>query len=164
MPWTTEIIRSERLTLRCPIDDDRVAIVRILTDRAVREFLGGPVSGSVVARFEALPIGEQEGLFVAVLTETGQTIGTFAIEDERADRELSYQLLPEFWGFGFALEACSALLGWFWQTTELESTIAVTHSLNTRSKTLLQRLGFGADREFEEDEMPHTQMRLQRPA
>ena len=118
MAWTNALITTRRVTLRCPTDEDRPAISRVLTDPDVRRFLGGPVSDEDLAAFASRPIGRQTGLFVAVLAETGRTIGTFALDDQRDDRELSYQLLPEFWGQGLALEACGALLTWGW--TELD--------------------------------------------
>jgi RimJ/RimL family protein N-acetyltransferase len=163
MPWTSDIITTDRMRLRCPTSDDWAVIMRILTDAAVRRYLGGPVSEELLQELESRPIGEQPGLFAAVLTEGRRTIGTFSLEDEREDLELSNRLLPEFWGKGLAFEAVEALLRWGWDGLNIRSIIAVTHSSNDRSIRLLARLGFAYDSEFEEDGAPHTKMRLLRP-
>jgi len=163
VPWTDVVIATHRLKLRCPDEDDRPAIERILTDTDVRRFLGGPVSRDVVEAFASQPIGEQRGMFVALLRTDPETIGTFSLEDERGDLELSFQLLPEHWGIGLAFEAAEALLSWGWMAYGVGSIIAVTQSSNERSRRLLARLGFTADCEFSEHGEPQIQMRLSRP-
>jgi RimJ/RimL family protein N-acetyltransferase len=163
VPWTSVVIVTKRLTLRCPVDHDRPVIERILTDTEVRRFLGGPVSPDVVQAFASRPIDEQRGMFVAELRADAETIGTFSLEDERDDLELSFQLLPEHWGMGLAFEAAEALLSWGWGADDVDSIIAVTHSSNERSRRLLTRLGFAADCEFVEDGEPQIQVRLLRP-
>lgn len=163
MPWTTDVIATKRLTLRCPTDRDRPAFKRILTEGEVRQFLGGPVSDATLRWFDSHQLGEQWGMFTAILSRSGHVIGTFSFENERDDTELSYQLLPEFWGHGYALEAAEALLAWGWENLSVDSLIAVTHSLNGRSLSLLERLGFVPDGEFDEEGEPQTRLRVDRP-
>lgn len=163
MPWTTDVIATPRMQLRCPNDSDRSTIERILTDTQVRQFLGGPVSDDVLQGFASRTVGEQPGLFAAALAVDGRTVGTFSLEDERDDTELSYQLLPEFWGRGLASEAAAALLRWGWENLAVPSIIAVTQSANERSLRLLAKLGFSPEVEFEEYGNNQTQMRLWRP-
>ena len=164
MPWTTDVMTTDRLVLRCATDADRPAIVRILTDPDVRRHLGGPVSNDVIEGFNDRTIGEQWGAFVATFGPNGPTIGTFSLDAERGEYELSYQLLPEYWGQGFAFEASEELLAWGWSTLDVDSIIAVTQTTNERSLRLLSSLGFVLDREFEEYGEPQTQMRLSRPS
>ncbi len=165
MAWTSEVIATERLVLRCPSEQDRETITVILTDSEVRKHLGGPFSDQDLEGFRSHTIGKQSGAFVAVLTETGQPIGTFSIESsrEREHPELSYQLIPEFWGEGLAFEASLALVEWGWDHYQVDVIIAVTQTANARSLRLLGRLGFVADTEFEEYGEPQTQVRLVRP-
>jgi ribosomal-protein-alanine N-acetyltransferase len=163
MPWTTDVIVTPRMRMRCPNDSDRPTIERILTDPRVRQFLGGPVSVDVLRAFASRPVGQQSGLFVATLEVDGRTIGTFSLENERDDTELSYQLLPEFWGRGLAIEAAAALIGWGWANLTVTSIIAVTQAANERSLRLLVKLGFVHEVEFEEYGNNQTQMRLSRP-
>lgn len=116
MAWTSEVLTTERLTLRCPTEQDHSAITVILTDPEVRKHLGGPLADQDLEGFRSHTIGNQSGTFVAILTETGQTIGSFSIESsrEREHPELSFQLIPEFWGQGLAFEAAGVLLEWGW--------------------------------------------------
>ena len=163
VPWTNEVIETDRMTLRCPTDADMPTILRILRDEQVRRHLGGPVSMDVVQAVQARSIGEQGGLFVAELRDGGRPIGTFAIEEDRELPELSYQLLPEWWGTGLAFEASTALLRWAWREMEVPAIIAVTQEANLRSLSLLAKLGFQPDTQFEEYGELQAQMRLQRP-
>ncbi len=166
MAWTSESITTERLALRCPTEQDRETITVILTHPKVRKYLGGPLSDQELEGFHRRTIGNQSGAFVAVLTETRQTIGTFSIESsrEREHPELSYQLVPEFWGKGLAFEASVAMLEWGWDHYQTNAIIAVTQTANARSLRLLDRLGFKPDTEFEEYGEPQTQVRLVRPS
>ena len=94
---------------------------------------------------------------------TGEVIGGTSFSRWRGVLELSYELLPEYWGRGLAEEAIVAALGWLWQNAEDESVAAVTQTANTRSLNLLRRLGFGPDIEFEEFGAPQSQLYLTRP-
>lgn len=64
-------------------------------------------------------------------------------------QELSYLFLPEFWGYGYAFEACRAVLRYCEETLDLKTVVAETQSANTRSRALLERLGFTMVRQLE---------------
>ena len=161
MGWTTEEIATDRLRLRCLTNDDWPVLQRILTDPDVRQFLGGPVGQRLLGKLSASDPGDQQGAFAVVSDKT--MVGMVNIEDEREDRELSYQFLPEHWGNGYAAEASRAVLDWAWRTTESRSLIAVTQSANVRSLRLLDRLGFVFEKTFIEFDAEQTQLRLTRP-
>ncbi len=163
MSWTSDALTTERLTLRCPAEQDRETILVLLTDPEVRNHLGGPLSDQDVDGFRRHTLGNQVGAFVAVLTEAGRTIGTFFIGGARDHPELSYELMPEFWGQGLAFEGSAAILEWGWGHFQTDTIIAVTQTANTRSLRLLERLEFVADTTFEEYGEPQTQMQLVRP-
>ncbi len=161
MAWTTDQISTDRLLLRCLHNDDWPVLQRILTDADVRRFLGGPVDDALLTKLSTSDLGDQQGAFV--VTKDGVMVGMVNIEHERDDRELSYQILPEHWGNGYAEEACRALLDWAWQTTDSPSLIAVTQSANAQSLRLLDRLGFTPETTFIEYDAEQTQVRLTRP-
>lgn len=163
MGWTGEVLETDRLLLRCLTNDDWPALERVLTDSAVREYLGGPVGAEVLETLATREMGQQPGVFAAAERSSGLVVGTFSIEDERDELELSYQLLPEHWGKGFAAEACRRLIEWVWETTDAPALIAVTQSANARSLGLLERLGFVPETTFLEYDAEQTQARLDRP-
>ncbi len=150
MPWTATTIVTDRMVLRALHNDDREAIRRLLVDPLVRRYLGGPVSAEALEDFATATLGEQTGAFAAVLPATDDLVGIFSIGSERDEVELSYQLLPEFWGRGLAEEAAHAVLDWARRTHDIDSIIAVTQSANEASLSLARRLGFISVRQFEE--------------
>lgn len=55
--------------------------------------------------------------------------------------ELSYGLLPQFWGRGYAPEASAAVLGFGFASAGLDEIVALARADNTRSRRVLERLG-----------------------
>lgn len=163
MPWTDETIETDRTRLRVFTDNDKPAIVRLLTDPDVRRFLGGPVDDGQVDEVLASTVGERWGAFCIADAMTDEVIGGCSFGRWRGVLELSYELLPEHWGGGLAIEAVGVALDWVWANTDDEMVVAVTQTANLRSLDLLDRLGFVADIEFEEFGAAQSQLRLARP-
>lgn len=166
--WTDEQVETERTVLRAPVAADNGFVVEMMTDESVRGFLGGAASYAVVEWIKSHSLAPQWGTFVVHLPDSGlpgerQRIGMVALEDWRGDLELSLQLLPEFWGRGYAQELSEAALDWAWTNTEADSIIAVTHAGNSRARAAMRRLGFTEDKRFDEFGEPHIQARLLRP-
>lgn len=63
--------------------------------------------------------------------------------------ELGYLFLPEAWGFGYAAEACAAILGWFADQFPGEPAVLFTQTANARSMRLAAKLGFSEVGRFE---------------
>lgn len=164
MPWTDETIDTERLRLRPFADRDKPAIIAMETSADVRRYLGGPNDDPEFAEaIRAAVVGERPGVFCVAECVRDEAIGSISIDDGRSEFEVSYQLLPEWWGLGLAAEAVAAVIGWFWRTHADDSLIAVTQSANAASCRLLERLGFVFEREFEEFDALQSQFRLARP-
>lgn len=143
-------IRSERLLIREPLDSDRAAMIRLLTDPVTREYLGGAVDYASRQALELSPLGLSWGRWALVRTEDDTLIGSITLDYDRGELELSYALLPEFTGQGYAAESCLALLGWAQETLEDELVIAVSQTRNKRSVALLRKLGFTVRKGLEE--------------
>ncbi|WP_460475626.1 GNAT family N-acetyltransferase [Brachybacterium huguangmaarense] len=143
-------IPSARLTIREGRDDDRAATVRLLTDPITREYLGGAVDYASRQALELSPLGLTWGRWVICLAATDAMIGSISLDYDRGEVQLSYALLPEFVGCGYAAEACLAVLGWAQANLEDDTVIAVTQTRNKRSVALLKRLGFTVRRGLEE--------------
>lgn len=143
-PWPATLT-ADRLVLR-PIEaDDVPAMRRLWTDPDVRRHLGGPVDK------ETLRVREQHcagvrGAFSVTLRTDGTVIGGVQLEpDPRCDGriEVSYQLLPEHWGFGYGREAVAAAVAWAREATTPEGSevVAVTQEAHARSRRLLESIG-----------------------
>lgn len=139
MSWTSTEIPTERLRLRAFRSDDAEAIRELLTDPRVRRYLGGPVDPTVIVDRVSRLVGGRPGVFAAERTDNGEVIGSFSIDRQHGEPEVSYDLLPSSWG--------ATSLG---MTDPPRSVIAVTQTANHSSRRLLRRLGFVPEREFEE--------------
>jgi RimJ/RimL family protein N-acetyltransferase len=143
-------IRSPRLVIRPPGDADRAAMIRLMTDPVTREYLGGAVDYASRQALELSPLGLTWGRWVLALAEDDTMIGSITLDYDRGELELSYALLPEFTGQGYAAESCIALLDWARQELEDEVVIAISQTRNKRSVALLRKLGFTVRKGLEE--------------
>ncbi len=164
MPWTEHKIETDSLRLRPFVDDDKPAIRRLLTDPDVRRYLGGPVDDEHLAALASATVGEQWGRFCIAASDSDRCMGSTTFDRDRGELELSFQLLPEFWGQGIGREATTHAINWAWTSTEDASMIAVTQQANEPSLRLLGGLGFRAESTFEEFGARQVQLRLDRPA
>ena len=55
--------------------------------------------------------------------------------------ELGYAFLPEFWGNGYAGEACETVLHWAFSDLHVHKVIAIINAENKRSVALARRIG-----------------------
>lgn len=143
-------IRSPRLVIRPPGDADRTAMIRLMTDPVTREYLGGAVDYASRQALELSPLGLTWGRWVLALAEDDTMIGSITLDYDRGELELSYALLPERTGQGYAAESCIALLDWARHELEDEVVIAISQTRNKRSVALLRKLGFTVRKGLEE--------------
>ena len=143
-------IRSPRLVIRPPGDADRAAMIRLMTDPVTREYLGGAVDYASRQALELSPLGLTCGRWVLALAGDDTMIGSITLDYDRGELELSYALLPEWTGQGYAAESCIALLDWARHELEDELVIAISQTRNKRSVALLRKLGFTVRKGLEE--------------
>ncbi|HJG91204.1 MAG TPA: GNAT family N-acetyltransferase [Brachybacterium massiliense] len=143
-------IRSPRLVIRPPGDADRESLIRLMTDPVTREYLGGAVDYASRQALELSPLGLTWGRWALALAEEDTLIGSITLSYDRGELELSYALLPEWTGQGYAAESCIALLEWARGELEDEHVIAISQTRNKRSVALLRKLGFTVRKGLEE--------------
>ena len=143
-------------TTRCQIRSFSEAYIQsalpLFTNKQVRAFLGGPMPADwAEKRLERWATAESDSQYFAVTLLDGTFIGFIDISPyhEPKYQELSYLFLPAFWGYGYAFEACQAVLQYCEETLDLKTIVAETQSANTRSRALLERLGFTMVRQLE---------------
>ena len=152
--WTTARVTTERLVLRAAAEVDKPVIRRLNLDPEVQRFLGGPADEATVDAALAGPAGQRWGSFL--VEHDGAAIGGCFLDRGRGELEVGYVLLPEHWGRGLAAEAVRGVLGWAAANTGDDHVIAVTQAANTRSRALLDRLGFTVRSEFVEYDAPQV--------
>lgn len=147
--WWPCALTTRRLLLRPVGPGDVPAHSRLWTDAEVRRYLGGPVDAEVVRARERLCVGVP-GLLSVVRRADGRVVGSALVEPGAREgrTEVSYQLLPEHWGFGYAREAVTAVADWARGAVPGPDLVAVTQEANTRSRRLLEGLGAVAVERF----------------
>lgn len=163
MQWTKATIKTERLTLRALIEDDKPFLRQLMTCSKVRLFLGGPVSDVQLESLTSAVVGDEWGVFCITLAESNEPLGICTLERDRGELEVSFQLLPEYWRRGFAREAVTATMNWAWSNTDDRSVIGVTQTANATSCRLLRDLGFLEEATFEEYGATQARFRRTRP-
>lgn len=134
---------------RCYLDNlspgDLPFLSRMFTCPEVRRFLGGPVdadkadgrSENWIARSFSEPIW-------AIRRRPDQAFLGWIILDEHHEgeyMELSYALLPEHWGEGYATEALQLALHRALTDHGLHEVVSETQARNEKSTALLARVG-----------------------
>ncbi|MFD9223133.1 GNAT family N-acetyltransferase [Streptomyces sp. NPDC060064] len=137
-------LTTARLVLRPIETSDVPAISRLWTDPEVRRHLGGPVAEDEVRVREQRCVAAP-GAFSVVRRADGVVVGLVTVQPGARDgrTEVSYQLLPEYWGCGYAHEAVAASVDWALDEVPsvAATVVAVTQEANRRSRRLLEGLG-----------------------
>lgn len=139
-----------RLTPLCPAD--AADLVRLYTDPVVRAYLGGPISKEAAVKRAELEVGahRETPLWVIRTQRAGQFAGVVSFDQHHdgVDIEVSYELLPEHFGKGYATEALTLALHYGKNVMGLRRVIAETQSRNLASIRLLKRIGMTLEREL----------------
>ncbi|MFF8266529.1 GNAT family N-acetyltransferase [Streptomyces sp. NPDC016562] len=157
--WPPAPLRTERLVLRASEGRDRAAFIELFASPEVRTYLGGPRPRAELENAVPEVPGRRPGVFV--VDHEGVTIGVVTLDRRDPERpghvrpdggeaELSYMLLPEAWGRGYAYEACAATLGWFADAFPGEPVVLCTQVANGRSVRVAAKLGFTEVERFDE--------------
>ena len=156
-------IKTNRLCLKAVSKADCDAVLQVFSDPLVVEYYDIQPIGDrdaamrLIEGFDAwFKLGEaiRWGIW---LSDSKQLIGTCCFDQihpsfRRAN--LGYNLSSQFWGAGFATEACEAIVGWAFGNgmgAPVNRIQAITVPENNKSEMVLERLGFqqeGLLREF----------------
>ncbi|WP_405100728.1 GNAT family N-acetyltransferase [Micromonospora sp. NBC_01412] len=155
------VVSTDRLVLRAVRPADLAVLERMWRDPLMRRHLGGPLPDDVVAKRRA---GGGIGGFMVTL-RFGEVVGWCHLGRYRTgELELSYVFLSEWWGWGYAREACAAAVGLaFERFPDDARLIAVTQETNDRSVRLLEALGMTRVDAFEEFGARQVRYAVDRP-
>ena len=88
----------------------------------------------------------QEPNFVWVVKQKGsqQFVGLVSLtrHHDESHPEVSYMLVPDFWGMGYGTEVVGVALAFAFRTLKLDEVLAETQTANAASLGLLCKLGF----------------------
>lgn len=157
--WPPQPIRTERLLLRQSEARDRAAFVELLASPEVGRYVGGAQPREALERALPEAPGQRPGMFV--VEAGGVMIGTVELDrrpeemrsqvrPDSGEDELGYLFLPQAWGHGYAVEACTAVLDWYAGVRPGEPVVLVTQSANLASMRVAEKLGFAEVQRYEE--------------
>ncbi|HSM43417.1 MAG TPA: GNAT family N-acetyltransferase [Acidimicrobiia bacterium] len=145
-------IETERLIIRAMASEDATALQRRRNTPEVAVFQDWAVPSTledardVVASMSAMDGPEEDEWWMATVAESasGDVVGDLAVRLTRQGRtaEIGYNLDPEHWGHGYAVESVRALLGWLFEVVAVSRVEAHLHPENRASAMVLERNGF----------------------
>lgn len=139
-------------TTRCILykieENDFDGVNRLYTNEEVRKYLGGTVDPDIIKEhFQQIVTSPAAGTyFVARMKDTNAFIGLLSLDihHDRISTEISYQLLPDWWGKGYARECVEAVIDFAFHDLQLTELVAETQAANLPSCRLLEKIGFQA--------------------
>ncbi len=139
------MITTERCELRELEPSDLDHVVWLETNVEVRQFLGGPKDERIIrTEFHQCFRAERFSHNWTIRNrEDDSFVGLITLDTHHngVDAEVSYQILPEWWGLGYASETVQAVIVYGLEDLKLPRIVAETQVANIRSCQLLEHLG-----------------------
>ncbi|MFF2277298.1 GNAT family N-acetyltransferase [Agromyces sp. NPDC058126] len=160
MTLPTPTLETERLRLRPFADGDADALFALNSDAYVLRYWDSPpwTDRSSIERFMAgCRRMEEEGTGARVAIERTSDqlfVGwcTFNSWDpDFKSASLGYCFTQSAWGHGYATESARAVLGWAFDTLDLNRVQSETDTRNAASARVLEKLGFEREGTLRED-------------
>lgn len=145
------ILHTERLVLRELTSSDGQALLACFSNPEVLRHYGQQPLTSLgqvqqIIRNFANNFAEKRGVkWGIVLKDHEGIIGTIGFQEwsiEHRRAEISYALLPEYWGNGYAQEAVKRAISYGFEEMDLVRIGAIVFKENEASNLLLQKIGF----------------------
>ena len=144
-------IETGRLRLRTWRDEDRAPFAAMNADPKVMEFFPSTISreqSDALAERIGTHIEKRGfGLFAVERKDDGVFLGFTGFSTPPADTpvaeevEFGWRLASDHWRQGFAYEAASACMEWFWRATRHPRLVSFTAEVNEPSWRLMRKLG-----------------------
>ena len=146
---TQYFLANDRIGFRCWREDDLPLAHELWGDRRVSEFLGGPFSAEQIrVRLETEIARQREHnvqywpLFLVHGDVHVGCCGLRPYDTAAGILELGFHLRPEHWGLGIGFEAARLVIQHAFTALAVSALFAGHFPDNTRSRTLLIKLGF----------------------
>ncbi|MEM9967030.1 MAG: GNAT family N-acetyltransferase [Pseudomonadota bacterium] len=141
---------TDRLVLRGPRREDFGAFAEVLAG-ARSSYMGGPYDRDRAWALFMQLVGQWSldgfGGWILIEANTNRFVGDVGIlqPPKFPEPEIGWTLTEAAEGHGFATEAASAVLSWYWANSQAESVVSYITPGNTRSERLALRLGAKQD-------------------
>lgn len=147
---TFPTLTTERLTLRQLSKNDSEEILQLRSNPEINKFLDRKPSKTLedaLSFINNITENDSNGLFYWAITKTGEdkligTICLFEFLNGTKKCEIGYEILTEYQGKGFMIEAAKKIIEFAFKTIGLKTIDAITHKNNLNSTVLLLKLDF----------------------
>lgn len=152
-----EILKGKDVSLRLLTKEDKILLLKWLTNERVLNFWEGKTAVFDLARIEEDFYVEEEGLTRAIIEYKGQAIGYCQMYklDEEALKEYEYESRnkvvygldqfigePEYWGKGIGTEFMKLVLGYIFNIKGANTVVLDPHTDNLRAIRCYEKVGF----------------------
>ncbi|WP_413305938.1 GNAT family N-acetyltransferase [Bacillus sp. 1P10SD] len=143
------MFETERCVIRCLQKSDFADVKKLYVNEDVRKYLGGvrPDDSIEVVFDEMLHSSNDSFYWVVSEKHTDDFIGMVSLDPHHDGDylEMSYQLLPTWWGAGYATEVVQVIINFALDDLNLPKVIAETQIANRPSCRLLEKLGMNLE-------------------
>lgn len=152
-----EVARTERLRLRWLDARDAAFVLELVNDPVWIRYIGDRnvrtlrdaeryIEDGPLAMYARLGFG----LYLVELRQTFEPVGLCGLikRDALEDVDLGFAFLPGHRGKGYVLESAAAVMDYARTVAGLSRVVAILSRDNQRSRKLLEKLGFGREREI----------------
>jgi RimJ/RimL family protein N-acetyltransferase len=166
---TVDVIRTDRLAGERLRPEHHSDFCRLYSDPLVTATLGGLRSNEEARSFlqNNLEHWKRHGFGLWMFhdpTTEGRFVGRAGLRHVQVggndEVELSYALMPEYWGRGLATEMARACVVVGFEQLGLADVVAFTLTTNRASQRVMQKIGFTYEREITHASLPHVLYRL----
>jgi RimJ/RimL family protein N-acetyltransferase len=153
-------LETDRLFLRQWVKQDLPIFAALNSDPEVMEYfptlLSREESNAMSEKCKSLIAERGWGFWAVEIKLSGKFIGFVGLHTPNPNLpfspcvEVGWRLLKEFWGKGYAIEAAQESLTYAFNTLKLSEVVSFTTISNSRSRSVMERLGFSnAHQNFE---------------
>lgn len=147
---TFPILTTERLLLRQLSKSDSEEILQLRSNPEINKFLNRKPSRNLedaLSFIKSIIENESDEFFYWAITKTDNekligTICLFEFLNDVEKCEIGYELLTEYQGQGFMIEAAKKIIEYASETLKVKTIDAITHKDNQNSTELLLKLNF----------------------
>lgn len=145
------LFETERCLIKSFQKSDYVDVKKLYVNEEVRKFLGGILQEDSIITVLDEMLNASDNSFYWVVREkhTNDFIGLVSLDqhhDGGGNLEISYQLLPNWWGAGYATEVVQEIISFAVNELNLQKVVAETQTANQSSCRLLEKLGMELER------------------
>lgn len=168
-----DTIQTDRLKGQRLEPADRELLHRLHREPSVARTLspsGEPLPPEKIdARFEAILDHWKQhgcGLWMWFEKSSGAFVGRMGVQwtttTGKDELELSYAIMPGFWGQGLATEASTAIVNLAFDELDVDELVAFTLPHNTASRRVAEKIGFKEAGQVVHADLAHVLYRLRR--